>query len=121
MPTISHRKKMKLYKIENEKKERKQEREKLKIKQSFLRDMSLETQIPTFPHTVKFSFCCALFLRIKKYLLPLSTVDMGDDVVTEAPVFITSALDDLVITGVDEIEASACRIQHIKNNTSARR
>ena len=49
---------MKLYKIENEKKERKQEREKLKIKQSFLRDMSLETQLPTFPHTVKFSFCC---------------------------------------------------------------
>ena len=46
---------------------------------------------------------------------------MDDDVVTEAPVFITSALDDLVITGVGEIEASACCIQHIKNNTSARR
>ena len=113
---------MKLYKIENEKKERKQERErKLKIKQSFLRDMSLEAQIPTFPHTVKFSFCCPLFLRIKKYLLPLSTVDMGDDVVTEAFVFITLALDELVITGVDEFEASACCIRHIKNNTSARR
>ena len=29
IPTISHGKKMKLYKIENEKKERKQEREKI--------------------------------------------------------------------------------------------
>ena len=46
-------------KIENEKNERKQEREKLKIKQSFLRNMPLETQIPTFSHTVKFSFCCS--------------------------------------------------------------
>ena len=46
---------------------------------------------------------------------------MGDDVVTEAFVFITLALDELVITGVDEFEASACCIQHIKNNTSARR
>ena len=51
--------------------------------------MPLETQIPTFPHTVKFSFCCALFLRIKKYLLPLSTVDMTDDVVTGVLVFST--------------------------------
>ena len=51
---------MKLYKIENEKKEESKKERKLKIKQSFLRDMSLQTQtqIPTFPHTVKFSFCC---------------------------------------------------------------
>ena len=46
---------------------------------------------------------------------------MGDDVVTEAFVFITLALDELVITGVDEFEASACCIRHIKNSTSARR
>ena len=80
---------MKLYKIENEKKEESKREKNWKLKQSFLRDMSLETQIPTFPHTVKFSFCCALFLRIKKYLLPLSKVDMTDDVVTGVLVFST--------------------------------
>ena len=51
---------MKLSKIEKEEKKlkEKQDREKLRIKQSFLRDMPLETQILTFPHTVKFSVWC---------------------------------------------------------------
>ena len=52
MPTISHRKKMKLYKIENEKKRRKQEREKLKIKAKFL-----EGHVPRNPNS-NLSPCC---------------------------------------------------------------
>ena len=52
MPTISHRKKMKLYKIENEKKRRKQEREKLKIKAKFL-----EGHVPRNPNSNLSPYC----------------------------------------------------------------
>ena len=61
---------------------------KLKIKQSFLRNMSLETQI---------------FLRLGKRPFPLRMVDMEDDVVAEGLVIFTSVLDELVVSWVVEV------------------
>ena len=83
--------------------------------------MSLETQIPTFPHTVKFSFCCPKFLRIQKCLLPLLMVDTLALGVLEFDAGVTVVFEILGALVVFAFEASTSCIQHIKSNTNCSR